>query len=468
MESVRKLNKKFLITPKVLYFLVNLQYYSLHQFRGVFVKKKFGATDGDLANYMGPMLGAIFFTNIFIGTMNDKFGKSHLFIVGALLLTCALLQMFYVDSCMGLFPGMFWINLLLYLTFNNGIPPLLDKAVLDYLSGIPEAGARAYGRQKLWGTAGYGLSCKVIEKCIKFGDDFKFENLRYYSLVTTALSASMVFLLLKSPAAEGRGSRQDIASNCMELMKNGSYLFFIFMILLNGITRQALSLYHTVYLTDILQLKPYDLPDSWPMWLQHVVNFFNESPVATTTMCGMVFEVIMLYHFPKISKKIGIVWPFFIAQLFQIFRVACYFLLDYSDPNVFMYCCLIELTRGVYFGLLQPSAVQLAMNLCPPHLKATSQMVYHGTFTALGSLATTAVFGRMFSEDKMKGKDIPIEDRAADYRLFFFVNICFASITTGLFVYKYFILDKISRRNVDQEKKAIIESQNEPEPVENK
>ncbi|CAD26097.1 SUGAR PERMEASE (MALTOSE-RELATED PERMEASE) [Encephalitozoon cuniculi GB-M1] len=462
MESIRKINRKFLLTPKVLYFFVNLQYYTLHQFRGVFAKKKFGATDGDLAKYMGPMLGAIFFTNIFIGTMNDKFGRSHLFMVGALLLTCSLLQMFYVDSYMDIFPGMFWINLLLYMAFNNGIPPLLDKAVLDYLNGIPEAGARAYGKQRLWGTAGYGLSCKLIEKCIKDGDEFRFGNLRYYSLATTAISATMVFLLLKSPASEGRTVRRDIAANCMELMRNGSYLFFILMILLNGITRQALSIYHTVYLTDILRIKGYDLPSSWPLWLQTIVNFFNESPVATATFCGMIFEVVMLYHFPAISKKIGLVWPFFIAQLFQIFRVGCYFLLDYNDPNVFLYCCLIELTRGVYFGLLQPSAVQLAMNLCPPHLKSTSQMIYHGTFTALGSLATSLVFGNLFSEDKMKGKDIPIEDRAANYKLFFFVNICFASVTTGLFVYKYFILDRISRhRSTDQEKKAIIESQGE-------
>ncbi|KAH9410717.1 MFS1-like protein [Ordospora pajunii] len=455
--SARKINRKYLLTPKVLYFLVNLQYYTLHQFRGVFAKKKFGASDGDLAYFIGPMLGTVFFTNILIGAMNDKYGRSHLFIISALLLTFLFLQLFFVEAYMTMVPGMsiFWFNLFLYMAFNNGIPPLLDKAVLDYLNEIPEAGAREFAKQKLWGTAGYGVSCKVIEMCIKFGEEFKFGNLRYYSLVTTILSASAVFLLLRSPAREGTSTRSDILANCKELLRNGSYLFFIFIILLNGITRQALSIYHVVYLTEILQIKGYELPASWPSWLQYLVGFFNESPVATATFCGMAFEVVMLYHFPKISQKIGLVWPFFIAQLFQILRVICYFMLDYNNPHVFMYCCLIELTRGVYFGLLTPSAVQLAMNLCPPHLKATSQMIYHGTFTALGSLAASAVFGSLFSEAKMKGADISLEEKASNYKVFFLVNIAFACATVALFSYKYFFLDRISRRNAEVEKKEL-------------
>lgn len=458
---MKKINRKYLISPKIIYFFVCLQYYTLHQFRGVFAEEKFGISKGDLGKYTGLLLCITFFTNIFVGTMNDKFGRTNLFIFGALLLTCGFLQLFYVGPYIDMVSQMFWINLFLYMSFNNGIPPLLDKAMLDYLNGIPEAGARVYGRQKMWGTLGYALSTPLIERCIKSGEKYTFGNLRYYSVVTTVLSTSFVLLFLGSRAGENRHARQDILANCKELVKNKSYLFFIFMIFLNGVTRQALSIYHTVYLTSVLQLKPYELPSSWPSWLQTVVGLFNDTPVGTTVMCGMVFEIVLLYHFPRISQAMGLIWPFFISQVFQVFRVACYFLLDYKTPDVFLYCCLIELTRGVYFGLLHPAAVQLAVNLCPPHLKSTSQMIYQGTFTALGSAAGGAIFGKLFSKERMSGDDVSMEDKAASFRLFFLVNSCFAAATTVLFVYKYFVLDSIARRGAGSEKKAIIQSQAE-------
>lgn len=473
MEAVKRINRKLLVAPKLIYFFVYLQYYTLHQFRSVFAQELFDVDNGTLGTYLGTLLCLIFFTNIFVGAMNDKFGRSNIFILVALLMTGGFFQLFFVGPYMNTFSGMFWVNMFCYLAFNNGIPPLLDKAILDYLNRIPEAGARAYGRQKLYGTAAYALSSTLIERSIKTTSSsdkitYSFGPLRVYSVITTALAGVTVFFLLKSSSGSSRGARQDILAGCKELLRNSSYSFFIFIIFLNGITRQVLSIYQTVYFSQVLQLKPYKLPASWPAWVQAVVNVFNRSPVGTTTQCGMLFEVVLLFYSPKITQKMGLVWPILISQLFQVFRVFCYFILNHTNEHVFMYSCLIELTRGVYFGLLSPAAVQMATNLCPPHLKSTSQMIYQGTFTALGAFAGGHIFGKLFDKAALSSKDVPLETKVADFSRFFLVNTCFAAVTTALFVYKYLIMDKIRGHNADTEKQAIIEAQSEPKAVASK
>jgi MFS family permease len=460
MEGLRTANQKLLLIPKFLYFFTNLSYYTLYQFRGVFAQEMFHISKADLGRYSGVILFITFFTNIFIGAMNDKFDRSNVFLAGLIAVSCLIFQLFYVESYIESTPFMFWTNLLLYMTFNNGIPPILDKIVLEYLNTIPSVGANAYGKQRMWGTAGYTASTFLIERCVKHKKGYDFESLRTYSIVTS-ITAGILSVVLLRPSS-GRIISQspinrDICRNFIELIKNRPYLFFIFIIFLNGITRSSLTFYQTVYYSEILQLSPYDLPKDWPFLVRSTIGLLNNSPIGTTSLCATVLEMVVLYYTPWIHRRFGLLVPFFVAQVFQFIRIFCYYFLDFRSEHVFIYCCLIEFIKGIYFGLIHASAVKLAMEMSPAHLKSTSQVIYQGTFTALSSVVAGVICGQIFDKDKVEGGNMPIEEKARYFKSFFLINAGIAAATGILFAYKYFVLDNISRAR-GQEK---VEENNE-------
>lgn len=442
MGLLESINRKYLITPKALYFFVNLQHYTLHKFRPLFAEGRFGISKGELGKGLGCLLFVTFFINIFIATMSDKLGRQKTFIVGLLLMSCVFFQLFYVDWYIGLTDSMFWVNLFAYLATNTAVPALLDKVVLDYLSRMPDVGAKTYGKQRIWGTAGYSLSTFAIEGVLskyEGTDDYDFTNLKYYSMVVTAVAVALVVLFVGQPRGKGSTSRRDMMAGWRELLTNGEYLFFIFIIFLNGLTRAGMTIYLSVYTKDVLNVRPYVLPESWPRAARWMVGIFNNFPLSTISVFEAILEITILFYAQTVTDRIGYFWPLLLAQVAQLVRFVSYLLLPYNNPHVFVFCCVFELLKGINFGLTHGSGVQLAARMCPPHLKATSQMIYTGTFTAIGSVAAGVIFGCMFGE----GKEASVEEMARSFRVFFGYNVVIAGMTVVLFFYKYGIRDGV-------------------------
>jgi hypothetical protein len=445
MEALRSLNKKYLFTPKLLYFFINIQHYTLHKFRPLFAKEKFQISERELGTGLGFLLFVTFFTNIFVAAMNDKFGRPKHFIVGLLLSSCAIFQLFYVNEVVGRSKAIFWLNFFAYLATTTTMPAMLDKVILDFLNKIPNVGSKTYGKQRIWGTAGYTCSTFLLEALLnrgKTGKKYNFDNLRYYSFFSTAVAATLAMLFINPPGTEGRTQppREDIVAECKELSRNRDYLFFIFIIFLNGLTRASMTMYLPIFIKDILKVEPYKLPKSWPGWLASIVNLFNKHPFGTISVFEALLEIVIFFNSQTIIQKVGLFWPLLLAQAAQLIRFVAYFMLDNSGSDVFAYCCLFELFKGINFGLTHGSGVQLAAKMCPPHLKATSQMVYTGTFTALGSVAAGVLFGSIFDKEKMKKN--PVEGERA-FQMFFVLNIVITLAAVVLFLYKYGVADNI-------------------------
>ena len=72
MRFLKKLEEKYLIAPKILYMVVNLQYYALHQFRSAFSREKFKVSNSEYGKFSGIIMFITFFTNIIIGGFSDK------------------------------------------------------------------------------------------------------------------------------------------------------------------------------------------------------------------------------------------------------------------------------------------------------------------------------------------------------------------------------------------------------------
>lgn len=446
MNLLKNLYKKYLFAPKLLYLSINLQHYTLHKFRPLFARDMFNISKSELGKGLGILLFITFFTNIFIATMSDKFGRPRAFLIGLLLVSCMFFQLFYLDGYIRFVPFMFWINLLAYLIANTTIPALLDKVVLEYLSRIQNVGSGTYGKQRSWGSVGYILCIFVVEGFLKSQNSDKkydFTNLKYYSVVTTMVSIVFVMLFVDDFGNKSNSSRQDILVGCKELIRNKEYLFFILIIFLNGLTRAGMTMYLSVYVRDILNVRPYDLPSGWPIWLKTFVKLFNDLPFSTISVFEVFLEITILFYSQSITQAIGLFWPLLIAQIAQFSRFVFYLLLPRENPHVFMFCCLFELLKGINFGLTHGSGVQLAARMCPPHTKATSQMIYQGMFTAVSSATAGVLFGSLFREEEMSGSNATMDQKAKSFRMFFIYNAFIAGVTVLLFLYKYGIRDKI-------------------------
>jgi hypothetical protein len=318
--------------------------------------------------------------------------------------------------------------------------------VLEYLSKIPNVGSKTYGRQRMWGTFGYLSANMLIEKSIRRevkgeDKDYDWEPLKLYQVMTTLLSGIASFFLINPGARGTQRAGRDIRSGWRELVTSPSYLFFIFIIFLNGVTRAAMTMYLTSYLKDILRLKGYPIPDNWPSVLKWIVGIFNNNPVSTTTMFGVSLEIVILYNSQYITSRFGLYWPLLFAQISQLLRFLFYYGMGYENPHAFIMVSVFELMKGLNFGFAHTSGVQLATTLCPAHLKATSQMIYQSTFIGLASMVAGFIFGSIFNEKKMKSKTSSIGDKVPMFKMFFFVNIIINSFSIAMFVWKYGLKD---------------------------
>ncbi|AFN84158.1 putative nucleoside transporter [Encephalitozoon romaleae SJ-2008] len=475
MDLLSKLNKKYLMVPKILYVAISMQYYTLHKFRSLFAKEMFGIGEKELSG-VGVLLFITFFTNIFIATLNDRLGRPRILMVYLLSLSCIFFQLFYVKKYVKSIYLMFWINLFGYLGTNTPIMALLDKIILDYLAESPDVGVRAYGKQRIWGTIGYLLSIFIIERIIRGGmgtNAIDFTNLKYYSLAITIICVCLVMAFLKDSGSECKDLSLNTASEWKELMRNREYLFFIFIILLNGFTRSAMTIYLPIYTNYVLNVKPYALPTSWPTWIRNGLRILNDSPFSTITVFEISLEMGILFYFDAISRKIGLLLPLLLAQVSQVIRFSLYLVLPHTNPHVFAFCCLFEVLKGINFGLSHGSGVQLAEKMCPPHLKTTSQMIYNGTFMAVGSVTASLYFRYVFRNN---GTSIPEEAlgrKVESFKMFFISNILVSSIAIFLFLIKYGVgdgklfntLSSLKKINQKDVKKSKLFTENTKEPI---
>ncbi|KAI5149668.1 hypothetical protein ENBRE01_1050 [Enteropsectra breve] len=525
MSLFNKLESNYLIGPKVLYWFINLQYYTLHQFRASFALEKFKVSKEDYGKYTGAFGAINFFTNIVVGAISDKTRKYKLTLQFLTVFSTVVFLGFYVSPVVNFVSGSFWILLLLYLTFNNPKQPLLDKIVLEYLTKNFEGGDKFYGKQRMWGSVAYGVATYLAELCLLMGSadsSYNFDNLIYYALITTAVSivSLMIFVRTKktdetvahdekvpqegvenneenneedneennieineenineehidSINKENNNGQDDKTSDnkdtpeqhrsawqsSIELFQNKEFMFFLFIMLSNGVTRSAMSIYLTIFHRENLKLRPYDLPDSWPRWICGMIEPFNQKPITTLTIFGISFEIFVLFVADKIQSGLGLFWPLLIAQIFALFRFFAYYFLPSDSFHAYGLSCIFELIKGMYFGMAHISAVQIATKLAPSSLRATAQMLYSGVFNALGSIISGFVFGKMFKT----GGDSMDDDDDAVFRRVFLYNGAICFLTILLYVYKYGVKDRVltSREN-ENIKMSEMERLNEVE-----
>ncbi|KAK1351217.1 MFS_1-like transporter [Hamiltosporidium tvaerminnensis] len=435
--------EKYLVLPKLLYFILSLHIYTLHSYRGLFAKKMFGIDEGLYGKVNGILMLIAFFSNIAIGNLIDWFHQpviiSILMLIGS---TICFLLFFIVKSIL-----QFWMCFFVYVLFCSGLVPIIDRIILEFLSQHNYS-SEVYGKQRMFGTLGYVVACYSVEKLVGGNDILEFSNLRIYLIGVTVLAVSISFCFYKrkTPFIEVK-KKERKNTGIIDLLKTKSYMFFIGIIFFIGLGRSVMTLYLTTYLSKVLKIRGFECKNSWWFW-----KFINENPMATLAFFGVSVEVLILF-FLKYISKIGLYWPLLIAGIAQMIRFIGYYFLK-NGKMAFLWCCGIESMKGINFGLTHSSGVRLANSLCPEHLKSTSQMIYSGSFGGLASVIAGWVFGNMFDEINA---DTP--ERITEFKTIFLINAFLCVVFSFLFIFKYGIIDKKLKLWCFQKKYIDIEEE---------
>lgn len=456
MEKFRQLNEKFVLIPKLLYLYMAMLFYTFHQFRSVFIQSKFEVSNQSLGVYISIAQLSAFISNLWIGGFNDRTGRQRIVMVGLIITSAIFFQLFFAISSAKLF----WVAFTIYFSLISATAPLLDKVIMDYLMNTPNAGPECYGTQRVWSSFGYLITNFVVERIIvNEPNHSEFDNMQYYNMVMAMLSATLAFLFINNLPPQR--SRQNYLSSISKLLGNMDYIYLIFIVFLCGIVRASMTIYLSIYYKSVLELKNSDSKNGMPWPASSLINFFYHNKISTTTLFGVALEIVIFFNSARIVGSIGLFWPLFIAQFAQLFRFIGYYALDYENDNAFVYCCLLELLKGASFGLIQCAAVMLVTKLAPPRMRSTAQIIYTGTFVALGTVASGLIFLPIFQPNPK----MPREQAYSEFRNVFMINIVISLAIIGLFFLKYAILENLlfSRRNVEEKLQRIETAMEEDE-----
>jgi len=202
--------------------------------------------------------------------------------------------------------------------------------------------------------------------------------------------------------------------------------------------------YLNLYYTDVLNFKDDDAPYEfiWPFSsrpFSSLLNFFYHHKKATTTMFGVALEILIFLNSKRIIDRFGLFWPLLVAQLAQLLRFISYYYIDYSSSNAFTFCCLTELLKGLNFSLIQCSAAILVSKLAPRELKTTAQVIYTGSFIALGTILSGLISKPLFKTTK----ESSVEEIHEEFLKLFMVNIVISVVIIVCFFIKYVFIENV-------------------------
>ena len=442
-----------LITPKILYLTFSFFFYALHSYRSQFVVQQYGVSKTSFGMYLAiPQLLSFVF-GVYIASFNDRAGLQKLILMGVFgSATLLYTTFFYIKN----FP-LFLVIYTLYFCLVSITLPLLDKVVLEYLDKTPGVDSSNYGTQRMFTPIGYMILTYLMDVLVtnkKSSDGsmtYDFSSLLWYGVITGGIAMiTTIFFVENLPR------RENVPSNlksALLLFKNKEYMFFIFLIFLNGITRASMTNYLNVYFDDHYDFNKDDANAADLNWWQTLHNTKKKA------FCGIVGNLVELGVYlisPLILQKLGLLMPIFISQIFQLIRFSGYCLITPGYKNAFELALLLETCKGVNFGLIQCSAVNLANRLCQPSLKSVSQIVYTGSFVAMGSVISGFLFTAILSTQKSKGNVIP----AGPYKLMFFTDLMITLFVMILMGLKYAYSENLlfNKKNLEKKLDEIEEA----------
>lgn len=442
-----ELNNRFILVPKLLYLSNALCFYILHSYRGQFVTERYGIKSSNFAIFMAIAQCISFVVGLYVAILNDQLEKQKQIVCGSLIIATVTFNYFFTTYNKTIFMLLFTI----YLSFLSFTPPILDKFTLDYLVNKKGCSINNYGRQRLFTAVGYMIINFLLDEIIKTdGTSYNFDGLRYLGIIAGIFAIIISYLFIYNTKS------QNISLSGFTMMsklfKNGDFMFFIFLIFLNGIVRSSISNYINLFYDQHLNFKNKQID---PYYSKYQA-FIQPRKKSLAIFSGTILEFIIFFASPWIITKIGLILPLFLAQIFQLIRCGGYYKIGPQSIHLFEKVFCLELLKGLNFGLIQSTATSLALKFAGPNLKSTAQLIYTGTFIAIGNVFSGIVLKMILSRFESEN-GISLEG----YKIMFLINIIVSLLCMILMIIKYVIIENImfSTKNFNEKVEKISKRQ---------
>lgn len=434
-----------LLPPKILYITMAMVFYAFYLFRPTFITEYLQLNDREYGDISAIMALVSFVTMTLWGTTSDALGRHRLLLAVAASAMAGVFMLFliHIDNHMALFV---YSALLfsVYSFFSSGILPLTDYQAIKLLERQSTFSKDLYGKQRLWATVSYGVVSFTIGHLIKkwgiavlfiflgcsaalfvvvlyltgVPDQPKPINFKRWQRrrdeTSAAVSAEMVQkkqatsdeesanIAKTSPLPGATPQVQSKRHPLIMLISNPKYLFFLLVVFMTGSARAVMTTFLAKYLKERMGL--------------------DAGQVGNVAVFGIVLEVVILFVSPWFIRTIGIYWMLILAQLAMVLRCWAYVAIPPKPTNVY-WVYVVELLKGVAFGLTQSAGVKLSNEAAPVGLQATAQALYTSVYSQLPAVFTAFAGGRLY--------------KAFGPRILFYVTAIVSTLALVLFMIKY-------------------------------
>jgi MFS transporter, PPP family, 3-phenylpropionic acid transporter len=244
---------------------------------------------------------------------------------------------------------------MIYAFFNAPIIPLVDNSVVEQLGGRRQE----YGKQRVWGTYGWGLASLAIGWLIQqFGLPVIFYG--FAILLSFGLLAAVRFPVSQAPIAV------KFDRHVWKLFANRRWLSFLGVMMILGAGMAMVGNYFVIY------LKSLGTPAVW---------------IGVALALASVSEIPALFYSDRLIRRFGILGLLVIGGVVFGLRA-----LVFSVASAPWQALGLQFVHGFTYALVLVAGVEYASQLAPPGMGATAQGLFGGVLNGLG-IAIGALLG---------------------------------------------------------------------------
>lgn len=478
VQSEESFWTRWLVMPKVLYFMLNLYVYGFHGLLFLLFIKQW-RFPYYLYGYATIITSMNFFGAMIWGSWADRTGryKTIIMITSVLYTIVACLMLLFKapegEALTPLKTVLVFVGFAFFNFFLSAAFPLVDALILGMLSTYPKVTKETFGNQRMFGAIGHFVATLCALTIYKKDSTLE---VFIFQLVVSLLFIAVVGLGVKdvkpvkgghghhgaadkgkgraaspspSPLSEGQQPHQvpvvqattmaptpappsaadELAAEgqagqkhpVIALLADPNFLFFMLFISCMGVVRSVSSTFQKLIVLDLCH---------GDKLMTALVDF------------GRMLSEIFVYMTAKYMRNtMGIYWILIFSQVMGIARIVGYAAVPMDHPWAYVLTWGWELIKGFSSGMVSSSAIPIASRIAPPGCESSAQGLFSGNYSGLSMAFGGAIGGGILHYYYYEGVPDTVQSEHAQ-KMLLFVAVG-TSVVTLVMALKYIFVDRV-------------------------